>query len=246
MEKQLEGLVDRLKVAFGDRIVSVVLYGSGAAGDWQERASDLNILCVLPAITSSEIRRAEPVFQWWTKQGNVPPVLLTENEVLHSTDCFPIEFHDIQERRKVLLGRDIVADMQIDFTYYRALVERELRSKQLRLRQKSVELFGQPERLVKLMSDSISTFCALGRHALMLSDRPPKWKKQEVLAALADATGTPMRASLQLLELREAGKKHSGDAIALLDDYLRETGAIVTFVDGLGNDVKIEGPGGKE
>lgn len=246
MEKQLEELTERLKSAFGDRIVSVLLYGSAAAGDWQERASDLNILCVLPSISSTEIKAAEPIFQWWTKLGNVPPVLLTENEVLHSTDCFPVEFHDIQERHRVLMGRDIVAGMQIDFTYYRALVERELRSKQLRLRQKSVELFAQPERLVKLMSDSLSTFCALGRHALMLGQRPPQWKKQDVLEGLAQATGTPMRAALQLLAIRESGKKHSGDAIALLDDYLNETGAIVTFVDGLGNEVNIQGPGGKE
>ena len=47
MEKQLDDLIEKLKAAFGERIVSVVLYGSAAAGDWQERASDLNILCVL-------------------------------------------------------------------------------------------------------------------------------------------------------------------------------------------------------
>jgi predicted nucleotidyltransferase len=56
MEKQLEDLVQRLSEAFGDRIVSVILYGSAAAGDWQERASDLNILCVLRAITATEIK----------------------------------------------------------------------------------------------------------------------------------------------------------------------------------------------
>jgi predicted nucleotidyltransferase len=234
MEKQLDDLIEKLKAAFGERIVSVFLYGSAAAGDWQERASDLNILCVLPAITAAEIKRAEPVFQWWAKQGNVPPVLLTEEEVMHSTDCFPIEFHDIQERRRVLLGRDIIADLKIDFSYYRALVERELRSKQLRLRQKSVELAGQPERLVKLMLDSVSTFCALGRHALILGKRPPQWKKQEILGALSDATGSPLGAAKQLLTMRESAKKPAGvDAIALLDEYLRDTGMIVRFVDQL-------------
>ena len=133
-------------------------------------------------------------------------MLLTEDEVMHSTDCFPIEFHDIQERRRVLLGRDIIADLKIDFSYYRALVERELRSKQLRLRQKSVELIGQHERLVKLMLDSVSTFCALGRHALILAKRPAQWKKHEILAALSDATGSPLRAAKQLLTMREAPK----------------------------------------
>jgi predicted nucleotidyltransferase len=234
MEKQLDGLVERLKEAFGDRIVSVVLYGSAAAGDWQERASDLNILCVLSSISVTEIKSAAPVFQWWGKQGNTPPVLLTEDEVRHSTDCFPIEFHDILERRRLLMGRDIVADLQIDFSYYRAYVERELRGKQMRLRQKSVELLTQNDRLVKLMTDSISTFCALGRHALILGKRPAKWKKHEILAAISEATGSPMQAAKQLLAIRESGKKPAaGEAIELLDEYLRDTDVIVRFVDGL-------------
>jgi len=234
MDKNLDTLVEKLKAAFGDRIVSVVLYGSAAAGDWQERASDINILCVLTSITAIEIKSAEPVFQWWGKHGNVPPVLLTEDEVLHSTDCFPMEFHDIQERRRLLLGRDIIAGLPIDFTYYRALVERELRSKQMRLRQKSVELFGQPDRLLKLMSDSISTFCALGRHALILGKHPPKWKKQEILASIAEVTGSPMHAANQLLAIRESSSKPAASAaVDLLDEYLRDTDVIVRFVDSL-------------
>lgn len=234
MEKQLDELTRKITEAFGDRIVAVILYGSAAAGDWQERASDLNILCVLTSITAAEIRLAEPVFQWWGKQGNLPPVFMTEDEVKHSIDCFPMEFHDMQERRRVLAGRDIVADLQIDFSYYRAFIERELRSKQIRLRQKSVELLGQPDRLVKLMLDSISTFCALGRHALILGKRATKWKKREILAAITDATGAPMRAANQLLSIRESGKKPARtDAVALLDEYLLDTDVIVRFVDSL-------------
>jgi hypothetical protein len=234
MEKQLDDLTAKLREAFGDRIVSVLLYGSAAAGDWQERASDLNILCVLTAITGAEIKLAEPLFQWWGKQGNLPPVLLTEDEVRQSTDCFPMEFHDLQERRRVLMGRDIMADLRIDFSYYRAHVERELRSKQMRLRQKAIELLGRPDRLLKLMTDSISTFCALGRHALILGKLPARWKKREILAAISEATGSPMQAANQLLTIREAGKKPSAsDALALLDQYLCDTDVIVHFVDSL-------------
>ncbi len=234
MEKQLDELTQKLGAAFGDRIVSVILYGSAAAGDWQERSSDLNILCVLKTITSVELKLADPVFAWWTKQGNLAPVMMTETEVETSVDCFPLEFHDIQERRRVLMGRDIAADLPVDFTYYRAHVERELRTKQIRLRQKSVELLGSHDRLVKLMTDSVSTFCALGRHALILGKRPAKWKKREILAAVADATGQPMRACNQLLDIRETGKKPAaGEVLALLDEYLRETDVLVGFVDSL-------------
>jgi hypothetical protein len=83
------------------------------------------------------------------------------------------------------------------------------------------------------MQDSVSTFCALGRHALILAKRPAQWKKQQILDALEEATGTPMRAAKQLLTRRESGQKTTPDALALLDEYLKETGRIVSFVDGL-------------
>jgi len=239
MEKKLDdlnlqALAKKLDEAFGSGIVSVILYGSAAADDWQERASDLNILCVLKTISTAEMKRAEPIFQWWAKQGNVAPVLMTEAEMTHSTDCFPIEFHDIQERRRVLMGRDLAAELPIDFRYHRAFVERELRSKQIRLRQKAVELLGQPERLVKLMTDSISTFCALGRHALILGKRPAKWKKQEVLAAMGEATGERLGAAQRVLGIRESGKKPAAqEVLGLLDEYLRDVDVIAGFVDSL-------------
>jgi hypothetical protein len=234
MEKKLDDLTQQLTNTFGERMVSVILYGSAAAGDWQERSSDLNILCVLNSLTSAELKSADRIFQAWVKQGNPPPLLLTEQEVRQSSDCFPIEFHDMQERRRVLAGRDVVADLTIDFSYYRAFVERELRTKQIRLRQKSVAVMADPERLLKLMLDSISTFCALGRHALILGKRPARWKKREILSAISDATGAPLTAANQLLDIREFGKKPAGfDAVKLLDTYLLDTNVFVSFVDSL-------------
>ena len=40
MEGKLASLVERLQAAFGDRLISVVLYGSAATGDWQLHSSN--------------------------------------------------------------------------------------------------------------------------------------------------------------------------------------------------------------
>src|ERR1039457_3496900 len=52
MDKVLTQLVEKLQKAYGDRLVSVVLYGSAAAGDHHPGFSDYNLLCVLSEITS--------------------------------------------------------------------------------------------------------------------------------------------------------------------------------------------------
>ncbi len=89
MQQKLAGLVERLKTAFGDQLVSAILYGSAAAGDYHEHASDLNVLCVLSQITPHELVQSEPVFRWWRQDGNPSPLLLTEEEVDSSSDSFP-------------------------------------------------------------------------------------------------------------------------------------------------------------
>ncbi len=50
MDDVLQELVKRMKAACGQELVSMVLYGSAAAGDYHEKHSDLNVLCVLKQI----------------------------------------------------------------------------------------------------------------------------------------------------------------------------------------------------
>lgn len=234
MEQELSKLTERLKAAFGDRLVSAILYGSAAMGDWHEPSSDLNVLCVLSQVTSRELAQSEPIFRWWREQGNPPPLLLTAEEIRSSADCFPIEFHDMREHRRVLYGADAIEDLEIDRSFYRAQVEHELRAKQIRLRQRATELLSRHEQLLKLLIDSISTFCVLGRHALILSGHEPRWKKKEIIAALEDAMGMPLKGANEILAIRRAGKRRpETNSAALFETYLTEMAALVRFVDAL-------------
>lgn len=234
MKKRLSDLTERLKADLGERLVSVILYGSAAMDDWHEKSSDLNVLCVLDRLSASELAQSEPAIRWWRQQGSPAPLLLNEEEVRTSTDCFPMEFHDMQEHRRVLYGRDVIAGLEIDRSFYRAQVEHELRAKQIRLRQKGAEALKDAGRLTGLMTDSISTFCVLGRHALILAGRPARWKKREVIEGLEQAMGMRMAAANEILAIRGSGKRLSqADALSLYDNYLGEIDAMVRFADGL-------------
>ncbi len=233
-EKKLPELVERLRKAFGERLVSVVLYGSAAAEDWNPDSSDLNVLCALNRIAPDELRLAEPILRWWREAGYPPPLLLTTEEVQTSTDCFPMEFHDMQQHRRVLHGADIIRDLVVDNKFYRAQVEHELRAKQLRLRQRAAEVLSEPERLQRLMTDSVSTFCVLGRHALILRGAEPRWKKKEVVEALSRATGSPLSGIDEILAIRTTGKRAAAaETVALLERYLADVAKLVHFVDAL-------------
>jgi hypothetical protein len=233
MEQKLTDLVDRLRKAHGEALRSVILYGSGATGDHHAQYSDLNVLCVLTQVTPAELADSESVFKWWRAQGNPSPLLLSAEEVRTSTDCFPIEFHDMAEGRRVLFGEDVIENLAIDKVFYRAQVEHELRSKLLRLRQKAAVVLKNPQELQRLMIDSVSNFLVLARHALLVSGIPVTGQKREISKSLASIGVDPSPFDT-LLDLREQGKKRSDVAPEILfKDYLRQIEAVVTHVDGL-------------
>jgi len=232
MEQKLQDLVNRLRDAHGERLVSVILYGSAAGSDHHGEFSDLNVLCVLSRVSPDELAASEPVFKWW-RDGNPSPLLLSEEEVRTSTDCFPIEFHDMQERRRVLFGKDVIEKLDIDKSFYRAQVEHDLRAKLLRLRQKAAGILTDKQALLRLMIDSAPNFLVLFRHALLLSGVPTGAGKRETAAHL-NAIGIESGPFDTLLDLREHKKKPADvDAVRLFSTYLKEIEAAVSHVDRL-------------
>lgn len=239
MEQLLKEMSDRLKSQFGQRVVSLILYGSAASGDQDADFSDLNLLCVLDQLDAGTLRQTEAVFRWWRDVNQPAPLLMSEEEVKASTDCFPIEFQDMKERRRVLLGRDIVAELLIDFRHHRAQLEHELRSKLLRLRQQATGLLSNPNTLVKLLADSVSTFCVLGRHALLIGGFRTGVQKRQIADQLQAHLGSSFKAFQTLLDVR-AGKPFAGgvvEATRLFDQYLLEIRVIIDSVN------RLEGKG---
>src|SRR5262245_61883213 len=129
MERLLSELVERLERAHRERLISVVLYGSGVEPESRDALSDYNVLCVLQEVTPEALRSSEPAFRWWRQMKNPAPLLLSLEELQSSTDCFPIEFHDILQRHRILYGKDVVESLVVDDSFYRAHLEHELRAK---------------------------------------------------------------------------------------------------------------------
>ncbi|MBS1825992.1 MAG: nucleotidyltransferase domain-containing protein [Acidobacteria bacterium] len=234
MDKVLQQLVDRMTKTFGDRLVSIVLYGSAAGGEYDGAFSDLNVMCVLRRITVAELRDSEPVFHWWRGQNNPSPLLLGEEEVRTSTDCFPIEFHDMKERRRVLYGADVVEPLEIDNSFYRAQVEHELRAKLLRLRQKAAGVMFDEELLRRLMAESVTTFLVLARHALRLAGHEAPFARPGILQQAATHFQLDAQPFQTLLEWRSNKQAPKGaPAVKLLETYLAQIDTLVAVVDAI-------------
>jgi hypothetical protein len=232
MANSTDQIVEKLRKALDSSLVSVVLYGSAATGDHQEKFSDYNILCVLTKITPDELRAAEPVFRWWREQGNPSPLLLTEHELKTSTDCFAIEFHDIREHHRILHGPNLVESLEIDRSFYRAQVECQLRTKLLRLRQRGGGVLSDKDALRGLLVDSVSTFCVLFRHALLLDGVAAPVRKREIVETAGRHFAIDAAPFLTLLDLREQkAKPKDVEPEPLFGRYIIQIEKVIDAVD---------------
>jgi predicted nucleotidyltransferase len=234
MDKRLTQLVEKLQAAYGESLVSVILYGSAATGDHQARFSDFNVMCVLKRLSPLELEAGEDIFRWWREQGSPSPLLITEAEIERSTDCFAIEFFDIKRQHVLLYGKDVISGLQVGGAFYRAQVEHDLRAKLLRLRQKACGTVSNKSLLLRLLIDSLSTFCVLFRHALALAGEETPLKKRDIIERAGARFGFDAGAYLTLLDVREERlKPRQADAAALLEPYLAGIGAVIEGVDNL-------------
>jgi hypothetical protein len=231
MESQLKEFLDRLQPAAGSNLVSVVLYGSAATGEFRAGQSDLNILCLVNRADANDLESLHGVSEWWIKKGNHPPLIFTHEELSRSADVFAIELLDMKASHRILYGPDFLIDLEVPLNLHRLQVERELRTNWLRLRQAIIAAPLNEKAHLALMTNSLSTFCSLFRHAVFALGEKIPATKREAITAVAKLTGSDAATFHQLLDLRE-GKS---DAKSVnVEPSLR---SYLTFVESVTNEI---------
>ncbi len=178
--------VESLHKAHGDNLKSVVFYGPALVGDHLDEDRPKNVLVVLGRITPADLKAAHDVAEKWRLEGNPLPVYFTGSEVVDSSDVFPIEFIDMSRHRRVLYGDDPFLGLEISTQNLRHQLEYELRGKLIRLRTLYITASHNPNRLARLMVDSLDSFAALFRHVLDMLGGKASFDKRECVMELAD------------------------------------------------------------
>jgi hypothetical protein len=232
MESQLKEFLDRLQPATGANLVSVVLYGSAATGEFRAGQSDLNILCLVNHADAKDLESLHAISEWWIKKGNHPPLIFTRDELNRSADVFAIELLDMKASHRILYGPDFLSDLEVPLRLHRLQVERELRTNWLRLRQAIIAAPLTEKSHLALMTNSLSTFCSLFRHAVLALGEKTPATKREAVAAASQLTNSDASTFNQLLDLREG--KSDAKSIAIepsLHSYLAFVESITNEVD---------------
>jgi len=183
VQEGLERLGNQLREAFGEQLLSIILYGGLARGEYTPQSSDVNVMIVLKEIAFETLERAAPIFQRAGRDVNLAPLLLSENDLRRSTDVFPIKFLDMQRHHHVLWGRDVLADLPIARDHLRWRCEQEIKNLLLRLRQFYLRRSHYSERIESTLTRALSSFLASLSMLVELKIGAMATTKAEIIAA---------------------------------------------------------------
>ncbi|PYV69082.1 MAG: hypothetical protein DMG97_22890 [Acidobacteria bacterium] len=201
-EEMVNQFVERVRAAADTNLVSVVLYGSAAEGEFHPEYSDLNLLCLVRDASFAALTKIAEVMEWWRGKKHHPPLVLTPEELKRTADVFSIEFVDMKQRYRVLWGDDVLKNLEIPMHLHRSQLEYELREKLFLLRQ-HVMLAGTNEKqLWEVMLQSLTSFTTLFRHVLIEFGNAGRQHSLDAVKELGSKLNFDSSGFVQLIDVR--------------------------------------------
>lgn len=221
IRKMISKFSGGLKDIYGDELISVVLYGSAASGEFAGRHSNINIAVVLKDASVRSMKKAAGLVKK-RKYSVINPIFFTEKHISESLDVFPIEFLDIKENHLLLHGRDVFADLRVDLKNLRFQCEQELKSKILNV--KKIYLKADSKTFLKnLLFKSATSGLHILRNILRLKGKTPPYRKEDILDAVSRELSVDCSGLKRIVDARNNNARLSSEEIDELFTQLIDT-----------------------
>jgi len=221
---------------FGDDLVSVILYGSGARGEYIAKKSDINFLIVLNDNGMEHLNDSIDLVAKWEKRRVPVPLFLSEDYIKSSLDAFPLEFFNIRLAYSVAYGKDVLKDLNIEKGNLRLQCERELKAKLLLLRRSFLQANGEVRLLTGLVKQSFSAFISIFNALLYLKGNEIPGEYLSIIKEMSENYDINRDLFQDLSQIKKEEKKFTKDEIKkIVWEYILEIKGLSKKVDQMVN-----------
>ena len=192
--------------------MSVVLFGSGAEGQWRP-TSDVNLVGVLRRFEAAAIDRLREPFRLSHAAIALEAMFILVEEVPQAAEAFAVKFADIRRRHRVLHGSDPFADLPISRPAELARCRQVLLNLTLRLRERYVLQSLRDEQAALAVADAAGHLRAAAAALCELEGKPapsPREALAEVARALPGRPWEPLLAQRSAARRARTGPRRPG------------------------------------
>ncbi|MEO8386136.1 MAG: hypothetical protein ABI583_12895 [Betaproteobacteria bacterium] len=190
VEQSVNAFVEAAKLAFGNELISAVMYGSAAEGRLRA-TSDVNTLLVLKRFDQVQADQMREPLRLAHATIQMNTMFLLESELPTAMEAFAAKFADIASRHRVLFGIDPFAAMEPSRNALVSKLKRVLLNLQLRLRERYVLLSLREEQIALVIADAAGPLRSSAATLLHLEGQPalaPKEALERVVSEMKDET----------------------------------------------------------
>jgi predicted nucleotidyltransferase len=153
VERSLEEFAEAARTALGEKLVSIVLFGSAAEGRLRA-TSDVNVILVLSEFDAQRIDALREALRGAHALIRRECMFILESEVGPASEAFAVKFSDIRERHKVLWGKDLFAGLAPSRDAMRVRLKQILLNFILRTRERYALTSLREEQLAPVVADA--------------------------------------------------------------------------------------------
>lgn len=227
VERVTAELVQSLRQALGEELVSVVLFGTAAEGRLRA-TSDVNVIVVLSEFHPAKLDGVRETFRADRAAVGLAPMFLLQSEVALAAESFPVKFADIARRRRVLYGPDVFAGMVIPRAAEVAHLRQGLLNLLLRLRDAYVERSLREEQLALAIAGAAGPLRAFAAALLELEGQPADHPKTALERLAPELSISGVRDVLaHVSQAREERALAPGVAVPTMMSLIALTGALL-------------------
>jgi nucleotidyltransferase-like protein len=198
-QQMLDDALDALKGALGNNLLSVVLYGSAARGDFVPGVSDLNLLIIL---NESSPQAHESLASVLRGRPNVEPFTIGRSGLLRTARAFPAKFAAIRRTGRAVFGPDLLVDVARFPDLERFAAEQALRNVRLRLVYNFIKRGGDPSTYTRFALNFVPAVYSACNGVLELEGQTIPRSREEQAALYASAFEVDSGVLVELLQLK--------------------------------------------
>ena len=134
VQTAFESWTQDLEVTLADRLISAVIYDGIVKNEDARDTDSIRVMFVMNEMSVEILDVLRKVCRRFKLARQLQPFILTQEDLMTSTDVFPIRFLDMQQDYILLYGKDVLKDLIIKRDHLRLRCEQEIKNSMLRLR----------------------------------------------------------------------------------------------------------------
>jgi hypothetical protein len=219
-------MLEDILASHGKNLHSFHIVGSAVMPDYNERLSDINSVVVLHSMDLQFIEFLAPLGARYGKKRIAAPLVMTPAYISGSLDSFPVEFLDFKLVHRTVYGEDLFSGLEPDRSHLRLQCEREIKTRQIGLRQGYLSSLGKKDQLEQLLIRSFTGSMPLLRAVILLQGKQPPVGRADVITLLTSCCGIDTSILHDLLAVKYGRVKASGQDLRRM--FERYYGALET------------------